>query len=193
MTEVAEGFGLRTRFVLSDGNQPVGRGIGPALEAWDVLRVLQRHPEAPADLRARAITLAGAALELAGRTANGQGENAARKALDDGSAWSKFQAICKAQGGLRVPPVAGHSAPVIPGHAGMLTRIDNRKLARLAKLAGAPGHTAAGIDLHKRLGDWLDRDEPVATIHAEAPGELAYAMEYALSHTDMFTIESSPE
>ena len=63
----------------------------------------------------------------------------------------------------------------------------------LAKLAGAPGHTAAGIDLHKRLGDWLDRDEPVATIHAEAPGELAYAMEYALSHTDMFTIESSPE
>ncbi|HPF23035.1 MAG TPA: thymidine phosphorylase, partial [Hyphomonas sp.] len=77
--------------------------------------------------------------------------------------------------------------------AGRLTRIDNRKLARLAKLAGAPERPAAGITLHKRLGDWLNRDEPIATIHAEAPGELAYARDYALSYTDMFTIESSPE
>jgi thymidine phosphorylase len=193
MTAVAGGFGLQTRFVLSDGNQPVGRGIGPALEAWDVLHVLQRQPAAPLDLRARAITLAGAALELAGRVAEGQGGDVAREALDDGSAWSKFQAICEAQGGLRVPPVADHSAPLLPRLAGRLTRIDNRKLARLAKLAGAPERPAAGVTLHKRLGDWLNRDEPIATIHAEAPGELAYARDYARSHTDMFTIESSPE
>ncbi len=193
MTAVAEGFGLQTRFVVSDGDQPVGRGIGPALEAWDVLHVLQRHPAAPLDLRARAVTLAGAALELAGRTARGTGEETARQALDDGSAWSKFQAICEAQGGLRIPPVADHSAPLIPHFEGMLTRIDNRKLARLAKLAGAPERPAAGITLHKRLGDWLTANEPIATIHSEAPGELGYAMDYALRHTDMFTIEGAQE
>lgn len=33
------------RALLSDGTQPVGRGIGPALEAHDVLAVLQCAPD----------------------------------------------------------------------------------------------------------------------------------------------------
>ncbi|HEY9447738.1 MAG TPA: thymidine phosphorylase, partial [Burkholderiales bacterium] len=40
---------LNVKTLLSDGTQPVGRGIGPALEARDVLAVLQRAPDAPAD------------------------------------------------------------------------------------------------------------------------------------------------
>ncbi|HAE28218.1 MAG TPA: thymidine phosphorylase, partial [Hyphomonas adhaerens] len=57
------------------------------------------------------------------------------------------------------------------------------------KLAGAPARPAAGLILHKRLGDEVAFGEPVVTIHAEAPGEIAYAMAYAISNADMFTIE----
>src|SRR6185369_12633680 len=47
LANVAETFGLHTKFVLSDGSQPVGRGIGPALEARDVIAVLRCESGAP--------------------------------------------------------------------------------------------------------------------------------------------------
>ena len=57
---VASALGLKLRILPTDGSQPVGRGIGPALEARDVLAVLQNAPHAPQDLRKRALTLAAA-------------------------------------------------------------------------------------------------------------------------------------
>jgi len=53
-------LGLNVRIVETDGIQPVGRGIGPALEARDVLAVIQRRPNEPTDLRDRALHLAAA-------------------------------------------------------------------------------------------------------------------------------------
>src|SRR3546814_13242817 len=53
LTAVADRFGLITRCVQTDGTQPVGRAIGPALEARDVLAVLTGDPDAPMDLRDR--------------------------------------------------------------------------------------------------------------------------------------------
>lgn len=189
MTIVARGFGLKTQCVFSDGLQPVGRGIGPALEAWDVLRVLQRSKSAPTDLRERALSLAAAALELAGKAKPDTGVEMARDSLDSGSAWTKFQAICAAQGGLREPPRAAQTAPVTAVRSGILKAIDNRKLSRLAKLAGAPQRPAAGLTLHKRLGEKVAIGEPLVTIHAEASGELDYAMSYAVSNSNLFTIK----
>ena len=50
LSEVAASFGLVLRCLFTDGNQPVGRGIGPALEARDVLAVLRNEADAPQDL-----------------------------------------------------------------------------------------------------------------------------------------------
>lgn len=189
MARVAETFGLQTKCVFSDGHQPVGRGIGPALEARDVLAVLQGSQDAPQDLRRRAIMLAGAALELAGKAAPSAGEDMAKKALDTGAAWTKFQRICAAQGGMREPPQAKKTAPLLATKTGRLKEINNRKLSRLAKLAGAPERPSAGLVLHARLGDTIAVGDPVATLHSEASGELQYAMSYALANDDIFTIE----
>src|SRR3546814_7226252 len=57
MRAVAARSGLEARCLLTDGTQPVGRGVGPALEARDVLAVLRNAPEAPDDLRRRAAVL----------------------------------------------------------------------------------------------------------------------------------------
>jgi thymidine phosphorylase len=47
LTKAAARFDLHARCIITDGSQPVGRAIGPALEARDVLAVLQDAPGAP--------------------------------------------------------------------------------------------------------------------------------------------------
>ncbi|TWI46553.1 thymidine phosphorylase [Pseudoduganella flava] len=181
-------FGLAVRCLLTDGTQPVGRGIGPALEARDVLAVLRNEPDAPPDLRARAALVAGAVLELGGAAAPGTGTELALATLARGHAWDKFQRICAAQGGMREPPVAAYVEPLLARRAGRVIGIDNRKLARLAKLAGAPESRAAGVLLRAPLGSAVERGEPVLLVHAETPGELAYALDYARTVEDVVVI-----
>ena len=183
----AAALGLQLRIEQTDGSQPVGRGIGPALEARDVLAVLRGN--GPLDLRERAVRLAGAVLELAGAAAAEQGPAMAGKALDDGRAWRKFQAICEAQGGMREPPRSSISHVVAADGRATVAGFDNRRLARLAKLAGAPSDKAAGLDLHVRIGDRLERGQPLFTVHAQAPGELAYALEYLARQTGIVVLE----
>ncbi|MBX9758246.1 MAG: thymidine phosphorylase, partial [Beijerinckiaceae bacterium] len=77
LTLVAKAFGIHAQIVASDGSQPVGRGIGPSLEARDVLAVFENRPGAPADLRRRACVLAGALLEMGGVAEAGGGARAA--------------------------------------------------------------------------------------------------------------------
>ena len=185
---VSDALGIRTRIVRTDGTQPVGRGIGPALEAHDVLAVLQGAANAPDDLRDRALSLAGALLELAGTVGEGQGRTLADGVLRDGRAWHKFQAICEAQGGLREPPCAEHTQPILAPRPGQVASIDNRRLARAAKLAGAPDAKAAGLLLQTRLGDRVEAGEPLFTLHAETRGELAYALDYIENHEPIIAI-----
>ena len=188
LLSVARAFGIRATVSESDGSQPVGRGIGPALEARDVLAVLQNAKDAPADLRERALTLCGALLELAGGAAESKGIAMARRALQDGRAWTKFQRICEAQGGMRIPPTSRRREPLAAEADGRISSIDNRKLAKLAKLAGAPEAKAAGVELRVRAGEVVRKGDELCTVHADAPGELAYAMEYALATPDIFEI-----
>ncbi len=181
--------GLTVEVLLSDGRAPVGRRIGPALEARDVLSVLRCDPGAPTDLRERSVRLAGTLLEIASAAPHGEGVAVAHQVLDDGRAWKKFQAICEAQGGLKDPPVAPLQHSVVSKVAGDVTAIDNRRLARVARFAGAPQAPAAGVELHVRLGGHVQKNQPLFTVHAETRGELEYALEYVSRHTDIFHVE----
>jgi thymidine phosphorylase len=189
---VGEQLGLAVSIELTDGSQPVGRGIGPALEAFDVLAVLQNQPGAPQDLRRRGLLLAGHLLEASGQAAAGWGLAKATEVLDSGAAWRKLQAICAAQGGMREPPRAAYTQDLCAAHAGRVAAIDNRALARCAKLAGAPKAAAAGLMFHAPLGAMVDVGQPLLTLHAESPGELAYALAYARSQEHMITLEEAP-
>ncbi|WP_347233346.1 thymidine phosphorylase family protein [Tabrizicola fusiformis] len=171
-------LGLNVACLLTDGSQPVGRGIGPAPEARDVLAVLQGGPNAPQDLALRAIALAAVLLETGGAAKPGSGAVLARAVLADGRAWAKFAAICEAQGGLREPPEAAQTIEVTAYAAGTVAAIDNRRLARLAKLAGAPANPAAGLTLAVSVGDAVTAGQPLFRLHAASAGEIAYAIDY---------------
>lgn len=189
---VARAFGMETRILLTDGSQPVGNGIGPALEARDILAVLDNAADAPADLRTRSIELAGALLELCGHVAAGQGEATARERLESGAAQAKFVAICEAQGRFSQPQLARHRVSVQARRDGIIQAFDNRRLGRIAKLAGAPAASAAGVDLHVHLGQAVAAGQPLYTIHAESVGELNYAREFAGVNGNIIRIESEP-
>ena len=188
LATVAAAFGLQVRPVLTDGSQPVGVGIGPALEARDVLAVLRGEADAPADLRDRAILLAGQILELAGKAAADGGAVMAATILSDGRALAKFMAVCEAQGGFREPPVAPLRQIIEVPSSGILAGIDNRLLARIAKLAGAPSARAAGLELHVKLGERVTRGEKLLTIHGETRGELDYALAFAVANPEVVRV-----
>lgn len=189
----AGALGLTTRTLITDGSQPVGRGIGPALEAHDVLAVLQGEEHQPLDLRERAARLAGELLEMAGAAQPEKGRCLAFETLESGAAWRKFKAICEAQGGFRTPPVSTCREVVSAPRAGRFADFDNRRLGRVAKLAGAPAAPAAGVELHVHLGDWVEKGQPLYTIHAETRGELEYAHEFAGNNGDIIVLDAQAE
>lgn len=190
LSSVASAMGIVVRVLQTDGTQPVGYGIGPALEARDVLSVLRNEPNASQDLRARAVRLAACLIEIVGGVSAPKAAAKAEESLRDGSAWRKFQAICEAQGGMREPPHASHTYPIPAARAGRVVAIDNRVLARIAKLAGAPSAKAAGVAFHAPLGARVEKGMPLYTVHAEAKGELAYALEYVRNHPDVIRVEA---
>ncbi|QED37137.1 thymidine phosphorylase family protein [Antarcticibacterium arcticum] len=188
METVGNAVGLNVKVVITDGTQPVGRGIGPALEAIDILKILKNEADAPNDLKERALLLAGELLELSGKVKPGTGNQIARQILESGKAYEKFIAICKAQGRFSQPVLAPYKIEIKAEKSGILKRIDNRKIAKLAKLSGAPKSKSAGILLNAHLREQIEENQLLYTIYAESKGELDYALEYKNNHDDILTI-----
>jgi thymidine phosphorylase len=188
LQRVGAALGLEIAMHVCDGRQPIGCGMGPALEARDVLSVLRNAPDAPVDLRERALDIAAKVLDFEPSLSGESSLARARSLLASGAAWRKFEAICTAQGGLREPPVAPQRFEVVAAARGVVDEIDNRRLASVAKLAGAPRDPAAGLVLHAPLGTRVDIGQPLFTLHAESLGELAYARAYLDKHGDIVHI-----
>ncbi|MGZ6049475.1 MAG: thymidine phosphorylase family protein [Phenylobacterium sp.] len=174
---VAAGVGLQIEVVLTDAPQPIGRGIGPVLEARDVRAVLERRPKAPADLEAKALYLAGRILEMDPALRGGAGQARARELLESGAAARKMDEICAAQG---PSPVAGGlcdlTAEIAAPAAGHVAAIDCHRIATLARLAGAPTDPGAGLELLKRVGDPVRAGEPLYRLYGAEPSDFGFAV-----------------
>ena len=181
-------LGVKICVLFSDGTQPIGNGIGPSLEARDVLKVLENASDAPKDLRDHSLTLAGMLLEFSPKVGKGRGKKLAAEILKSGQALQKFKNICEAQGGMRTIPIARYTKPYIAKKSGKVIAIDNRYIARVAKLAGAPTSKAAGVDLHLHLGDSIEQSQAIFTVHSESEGELEYAFEFLRLGVEVVTV-----
>jgi len=173
-------MGIHLEVIITDGAQPVGRGIGPVLEARDVMQVLNNDPAAPADLRQKALRLAGRILEFDPDVRGGYGYAIARDILDSGRARAKMEAIIAAQGPQPQQFVPGELQHEVCAEAdGVVVAIDNYRLAKVARLAGAPMDKEAGVDLLKKLGDPVAKGEPLFRIHARYRADFNFARRYA--------------
>ncbi|MCW8418592.1 thymidine phosphorylase family protein [Fluoribacter dumoffii] len=188
---VAEEFDLKIKVIFSDGSQPVGRGIGPVMEALDVLAVLNCDKQAPQDLREHALTLAAHIIEFSPNVLPGQGLNIATHLLNSGKALTKFESICQAQGGLKEIKKAPIVHTIESTQSGIIINIDNRHISQLAKLAGAPKTKAAGVELLTELHSVVKKYQPLFRIYAETRGELNYALDFLKQGHELFQIEAS--
>ncbi len=178
LENIGKDLGVVVKVIFSDGSQPIGKGIGPALEARDVLQVLQNDPNAPQDLRSQALKLAANILEFSPKVKKGQGIKIATEILNNGKAWQRFQSICNAQGGIRKIPVTTHKHEFIASKNGIVTTIDNRQLSLIAKLAGAPPDKVAGVDLNVKIGNKIKAGDVLLIVYASSSGTLEYAVDY---------------
>jgi thymidine phosphorylase len=183
---VARAIGLRVEVVTTEADGPIGRGIGPRLEALDVLAVLRRAPDAPPDLREKSLYLASRILELVGAAAPSESYRRAREALDSGAAERKLDEIVTAQGRREPPPEAPHRCAVAAVADGRIRSVDCWAMAKVAKLAGAPASPAAGVWIERGVGAVVTRGEPLYVIHAQYGEQLAFAREFAEANPQIF-------
>jgi thymidine phosphorylase len=163
---VGDHFGRTVEVITTDGRQPIGNGIGPVLEANDVMAVLGNDEGAPRDLREKSLRLAAHLLEYDPKLRGGAGYARARELLESGAALKQMQKIIDAQGPSTCNTELGAlSFDVKAAADGVVSAIDCLRLNRLARTAGAPLDKGAGIRLFKKIGDRVEQGEPLYRVY----------------------------
>jgi pyrimidine-nucleoside phosphorylase len=188
MVAIGRLAGRKTVALLSDMNQPLGCAVGNALEVKEAIATLQGG--GPPDFRQHCLTVAAHMLVLGGKADQvSTGEALATAALEDGSAWQKFRTLVTAQGGdvgfvddpARLPAASLVEALPAP-RSGYLAGIHARLVGEAAVELGAGRQKkgdavdhAVGIEVHHKVGDWVDSGQPLVTVHANHPARLEEA------------------
>ncbi len=201
MVLIAQQTGLEAVALLSDMNQPLGCAVGNALEVVEAVETLRGG--GPGDFRLHCLEVASHMLVI-GRLAQNeqQGRQMAEGALADGKALAHFRELVIAQGGdvvyvddLDKLPKAVLREAVLAEKDGYLSQVDARLVGEASVLLGAgraqkgdPIDHAVGIMVHHKVGDHIERNQPLFTLYAnqkpaleEARRHLAQAIEWSES------------
>ena len=177
------------KVIITNGSQPIGNGIGPALEARDVLWLLKRDKRRPMDLEKKCIAMAYEIFSMAGIK---NGKNKAADILNSGLAYDKMKEIIKAQQGSIFNPekikIGKFKYEVKAVKSGTVNKIDNRAISRIARVAGAPLNKGAGIYLHKHIKNKVKKGHKLFTIYSESRQKLDFAKEI-LKTTNAFIVK----
>lgn len=183
--KVGKAIDLKVHAILTDGCNPIGRGIGPALEALDILKVLSNEKDGVKDLREKSIKLAGKMIDLGGKYKKQSGIKIAREILESGKALKKFCDMCHAQGienPVRTEAIKSILSSTRKNHkskkSGTIKQIDNKVIAKVAKIAGAPSHKECGVYLLKKQGEKVKKGEDLFEIYAQNKEKMKYVTEF---------------
>lgn len=183
---ISKRLGMKTKVLITNGSQPIGNGIGPALEARDVLWTLSRSPKGADDLKKKSIMLAGELFDLSGKTRKGKGKILAKEILESGKAYEKFIEIIKAQNAKILFPeqieVGRYKSHILASKKGIVTHVDNKRINRIAKLAGAPHDAQSGLYLYVHKRSKVKKGDRLYTIYSNNKDRLAFAKQFAKTY-----------
>lgn len=169
-------FDMKVITDINETLEPAGRGVGPSLEARDVLYVLEQSTDRPLKLEAKALRLAGKLLNLCFKDSgiSKNGEEEAKKILTSGKALKKFQEIVKAQkgdGNISSDSIktGKYKLEVCASKNGKIESINNYNLNLIAKVLGAPSDKYGGIFLFKKLDEYVTKKEPILVFYSSNP------------------------
>ncbi len=175
---IGKKLGKKITVMLTNGSEPIGNGIGPSLEARDVLWLLKRDPRRPLDLEKKCLVMAAEMFAMVGIK---NGRERAQKLLECGAAYAKMVEIIKAQLGEEIAPeslrLGKFTAHIRAEKGGKVRDIDNIIISRVARVAGAPLNKGAGLYLYRHIGDRVKKGEALFTIYSESKEKLQYAMD----------------
>lgn len=172
-------FNKKIKCVLSQGDQPIGNGIGPVLEMRDIISILDPEKKGPLDLEKKSLSLAGEILELTGKAKKGKGILLSRQILYSGKAFEKFKEIVDAQkGSFSRLKEARYKKEILSNKELKLADIDNSRINSLAKIAGAPKDKSAGVYLHFKKGQKIGKGEKILTIYSESRSRINQSMRF---------------
>jgi len=191
LAAIGAGMGKRVVALLTAMDEPLGAAVGNALEVKEAVALL--HGAGPRDLWEVTLELAAEMIVLAGRAPALDAARAqATAAVEDGRAFRKLQDIVAAQGGdaaaladLGRLPAASATLEVRAPARGVVQAIDAEAVGLAAVALGAgrarvedPVDHAVGLVVHRKVGDAVERGEPLCTVHhgargAERPEEVA--------------------
>lgn len=171
--ELGEKLGIKVEAAITYGGQPVGRAIGPALEAREAIMILE-GAKSPNSVIEKTITLSGMLFDMG----NGHGgEDKARQILESGKALAKFREIVAAQGGEADISsddikIGQFTVDILAKKSGYLNKIKNKDLVKVARAAGSPRDKGAGLILNKKVGSKVDAGETLFSIYADNEAKL---------------------
>jgi pyrimidine-nucleoside phosphorylase/thymidine phosphorylase len=178
LAAIGTGMGKQVSALLTDMSQPLGRAVGNALEVVEAVELLRGS--GPADLREVTVELTAEMLLLGGAAPDRAAARArVAAAIADGRGLAKLEEIVRAQGGdpraLSDPerlPRAPRAWEVAAPSAGFVQAIDGEALGRAAVALGAGRarvedrvDPAVGLVVRRRIGDRVERGEPLCTVH----------------------------
>ena len=171
--ELGRKLGIKVECAITDGEQPIGQTIGPALEAREALEVIMRKRNVP-DLIDKAAHMAGILLEMTGKR---NGYELALEIWKSGKAEDKLREIIMMQGGDReIKPdeieVGKYGLDLTADRDGIVLWMNNTGVVEVARAAGAPKDKGAGVLLYKKLNDEVRKGERLMTIYAEKSRKL---------------------
>jgi AMP phosphorylase len=177
--ELGKRLDMNIQCAVTFGEQPIGYAIGPALEAKEALSTLMG--EGPIDLVNKAVSLAALLFEMMGVK---DGTQKAKDILESGEAEKKFREIIAAQGGdPDVKPedieVGNETVEIHSEEKGRIQWINNRAMAQIARVAGAPKTKSAGVLLNKKLGDKVTKGDILYTIFSGSTQKLESSVQLA--------------
>lgn len=195
MVDLGQHMGRKVRAVISDMDQPLGTLIGNALEVREAIEILRNERPGSA-LETVSVELASHLLEMAGICPDlDSSRRKIRELLVSGAGLRKLGEMFAAQGGngevvndVKLLPQASIIEPIPAPRSGYVTSIHAQKIGFASTALGAgrmrkedPIDPAVGIEMSRRVGDRIEKGEPLAILHANKPETIAEAKELILS------------
>jgi len=199
MVDAGQNMGKQMVALITDMDQPLGRAAGHANEIVECIEVL--NGGGPADVRELSVELSAWMFYLGEKTKSvEEGRKLAERMISSGEAREKFRQCIRLQGGdervIEEPdllPKAASDADVESGARGTIVSTNCERFGIALAMLGGGRETkedridhAVGLEFHKRVGERVEKGEPLATIHYNSDAKLAEATRMV---ADSFVIE----
>ncbi len=178
LVEVGYGLECPTTALITDMNQPLGRAVGNSLEVIECIETMKG--EGAPDL-VEITEILGAHMLILGNVTDtlDDARKKVHNALTGGEALEKFRRMIEYQRGnprvvddISLFDIAETVEPFKATQAGYITRIDTQKIGLVSMLLGAgrnrieePVDHGVGVVFHKKLADYVEKDEPICDIY----------------------------